>query len=100
MPRLADQRRRRAVAGNAGQRFPDLIDEPRHRLHIPPVLPTHVIQRMADLPKAMRLHRLHQRGEHVLAVASGVLQVAQAVAVVDEVRFLVDIREVRVGRLA
>jgi hypothetical protein len=42
--------------------------------HIPPILPTHVIQRMTDLPQAMRLHRFHQRGEDVLAGAGGGLE--------------------------
>jgi len=38
---------------------------------------------MADLPQRVGLHRFHQRFEHVAALAGGVLQVAQTVAVVD-----------------
>ena len=52
-------------------------------LHIPPILPTHIVQRMADLPQRVGLDGLHQRFEHVAAIASGVLKIAQAVAVVD-----------------
>src|SRR6185312_1179232 len=35
--------------------IPDLL------LHIPPILPTHIVQRMADLPQRVGLHRFHQR---------------------------------------
>jgi hypothetical protein len=38
---------------------------------------------MADLPQRVDLHGFHQRFEHVAAFAGGVLQVTQAVAVVD-----------------
>ena len=40
-------------------------------LHIPPILPTHLIQRMADLPQRMRLHRFHQRFKHIPPLAGG-----------------------------
>ena len=36
---------------------------------------------MTDLPEAMRLHRLHQAGEQVAALAGGGLQVGQTVAI-------------------
>ena len=58
-----------------------LRDQPP--LHIPPVLPTHIVQRVTNLPQRVGLHGFHQRFEHVAAVAGGVLQIAQAVAVVD-----------------
>lgn len=45
--------------------------------HIPPILPTHLIQRMADLPEAVGLHRFDQRGEQVFALAGGVLEVGE-----------------------
>jgi hypothetical protein len=44
------------------------------KLHIPPILPTHLMQRMADLPFAVVLHRFHQLRENVLSVAGGLLQ--------------------------
>src|SRR5690606_32262435 len=47
--------------------------------HIPPILPTHLIKGMTDLPKAVGRHRLHQRGEDVLAVTGHVLQALQGV---------------------
>ena len=49
--------------------------------HIPSIFPTHVIQRMADLPQAMRLDRFHQRREHVLALAGGALKIRQVFGV-------------------
>jgi hypothetical protein len=48
------------------------------QLHVPPILAANFVERMAYLPQRMRLHRLHQRREDVLAVAGGGLQVAQA----------------------
>ena len=42
-----------------------------HGLHIPPVLPTHLIQRMADLAQRVVLHRLHQLVEQVAALSGG-----------------------------
>ena len=45
-------------------------------LHIPPVLPTHIVQRVTDLPQRVGLHRFHQRFEHVAAFTGGVLEVA------------------------
>src|SRR5690606_15270601 len=51
--------------------------------HIPSILPTHVIQRMADLPQAMRLYRFDQRLEYVPPPTRRVLKIRQAVAVVD-----------------
>lgn len=51
--------------------------------HIPPILPTDVIQRVADLAEAMGFDRFDQCFEDILAVAGGFLQVGQAVAVVD-----------------
>lgn len=53
----------------------------RLSLHIPPILPTHIIKRMADLPEAMRLHRLHQRLEHIPALPRGLLQIPQPMPV-------------------
>jgi len=49
-------------------------------LHVPPILAAHIVQRMADLAQRVGLHRFHQRGEDVLAVAGGVLEVGEAVA--------------------
>ncbi|MBT9136091.1 MAG: hypothetical protein DDT34_01164 [Firmicutes bacterium] len=43
-------------------------------LHIPPILPTHLIQRMADLTEAVGLHRFHQRGKQVLSLSRRLLQ--------------------------
>lgn len=69
-------------------------------LHVATVFAAHVVQRVTDLSQAVRLHGLHQRRKHVLAVAGGVLQVSQAVAVVDEVGFFVGVGQVGVGGFA
>ena len=55
---------------------------------------------MADLPQAMRLHRLHQRLEHVLTLARRVLKVRQPVPGVHHRRLLVGIGHVAVRGLA
>ena len=52
-------------------------------LHIPPIFPTHIVQRVADLPQRVGFYRFHQRLKHIAAFAGGVLEVTQAVAVVD-----------------
>ena len=44
------------------------------RLHIPPILPTHVIQRMTDLPQRVVLHRLDQLLEHIAPIPRRALQ--------------------------
>lgn len=48
-------------------------------LHVPSIFPAHLVQRVADLPQAVGLHCLHQRGEDVLAVTGHVLQALQGV---------------------
>ena len=42
--------------------------------HIPSILPAHLIQRMADLPKAVGFYRFDQAGEDVLTGAGSGLQ--------------------------
>ena len=49
--------------------------EMKPKSHIPTILTTHVIQRMADLAEAVGFDGFHQCGENVLAVAGGFLQV-------------------------
>ena len=44
------------------------------RLHVAAIFAAHVVQRVADLAEAVGLHRFHQGGEDVLAVARGLLQ--------------------------
>src|SRR3546814_14170956 len=51
-------------------------------LHVAAVFAADVVERMTDLPQRMGLDRFHQRGEHVAALAGGVLQVGEAMAVV------------------
>lgn len=42
-------------------------------LHISSILPTDTIQRMADLPFAVVLHRFHQLRKHILAITRSLL---------------------------
>ena len=75
------------ASGASAIRQPKSIDRKKgrsdsHDSHIPPILPTHIVQRMADLAQRVGLHSFHHRFEHVAAFAGGVLKVAQAVAVV------------------
>lgn len=65
-------------------------------LHIPSIFPTHVIQRMADLPQAMRLHRLHQRLEHIASFPRSVLKIRQTMPVVDHRGLFVGVGLMRV----
>lgn len=76
-----DQRRRRFQTGEGNQRLLDLSEQAGHRLHIPSVLPAHVIQRMTDLAEGMSFDGFHQGGEDVLAIAGGFLEVGEAGAV-------------------
>ena len=46
------------------------VPHPSYRSHIPPILPSHRIQRMGDLPQRARFHGLHQAFKNVL-VAHG-----------------------------
>ena len=43
-------------------------------LHVAAIFAAHVVKRMADLPERVRLHRLHQAGEHVLPIPRRLLQ--------------------------
>src|SRR3546814_10990895 len=47
-------------------------------LHIAAIFPTHLIKSMADLAEAVGLYCFHQRGEDVLAVPGGLLEVGEA----------------------
>ena len=41
---------------------------PKADLHIPSILPTHLEQRVRDLPKRADAHRVHQHFEHVFVI--------------------------------
>jgi len=43
---------------HAGARLPFFCSKEQH-LHVPPILPTHIVQRMADLPQAVGLYGFH-----------------------------------------
>src|SRR5436305_10102433 len=53
--------------------------KPPPALHIPPILPPNLIQRMADLPQRVVLHRLDQLLEDIPPLARSLLQGLQAV---------------------
>ena len=48
-------------------------------LHVPPVFPARLIQRMGNLPQRVVLHRLDQLLEHIAPVARRYLQHLEAV---------------------
>src|SRR5512142_165161 len=62
---------------NIPSRWPPTMSAALHQLHTPPILPSHLVQRLGDLTERAHAHGFHQLGEHVSVIDHHPLQSLQ-----------------------